>query len=60
MCTKSINQIYNVSILVKSLLRGHKEKVALQDRWPLERGWIHMKMSMTGQEKDDILIQVTA
>jgi hypothetical protein len=37
-----------------------EEKVALQDRWPLERGWIHMKMSMTGQEKDDILIQVTA
>jgi hypothetical protein len=27
---------------------------------PLKRGWIHMKFSMTGQEKGDLLIQVTA
>jgi hypothetical protein len=27
--------------------------------WPLKRGSIHMKFSMTGQEKDDLLIQVT-
>jgi hypothetical protein len=26
----------------------------------LERGSIHMKFSMTGQEKGDLLIQVTA
>jgi len=48
---------------VKPVLRGHildKGKVALKDRWPLKRGWIHLKCSMPGQEKDDLLIQVTA
>ena len=48
---------------VKPALRGHlqdKEKVALWDRWPLNRGSVHMKFSMTGQEKGDFLIQVTA
>jgi hypothetical protein len=30
---------------------GDKEKVTLWDRWPLKRGSIHMKFSMTGQEK---------
>jgi hypothetical protein len=35
-------------------------KVALYDMWPLRRGSIHMKFSMTGQEKGDILRQVTA
>ena len=52
--------MYNTK--VKPALRGHlwdKEKVA-QDRWTLKRGSIHMKFSMTGQEKDDLLIQVTA
>ena len=47
---------------VKSVLRGHiwdKEKVALYDRWPLKRGSIHIKFSMTEQEKGDLLIQVT-
>ena len=34
--------------------------MALQDRWPLKRGSIHMEYSMTGQEKSDHLIQVTA
>jgi hypothetical protein len=36
---------------VKPVLRGHlwdKENVALQDRWPLKRGSIHMKCSMMG------------
>ena len=36
------------------VLRGHlwdKEKEALWDRLPLKRGLIHMKCSMTGQEK---------
>ena len=39
--------------VVKPVLRGH-----LWDniKWPLNRGSIHM----TGQEKDDLLIQVTA
>jgi hypothetical protein len=48
---------------VKTVLRGHlwyKEKVALYDRWPLKRGLIQMKFSMTGQEKGDLLIQMTA
>jgi hypothetical protein len=27
--------------------------------WPLKRGSIHMKFSMAGQEKGDLLIQVT-
>ena len=48
---------------VKPVLRGHlwdKEKVALYDRWPLKWGSIHMKFSMRGQEKGDLLRQVTA
>ena len=43
---------------VKPVLRGHdlwdKEKVALEDRWPLKRGSVYVKSSMTGQEKDDL------
>ena len=49
--------------LVKPVLGGHiwdKEKVAFQDMWPLQRGLIHKKFSMTGEEKGDLLIQVTA
>ena len=49
-------------ITVKPVLRSHlwdNEKVALYGRWPIKRGSIHMKFSMTGQEKDDLLIQVT-
>jgi len=48
---------------VKPVLRGHlwnKEMVALWNMWPLKRGSIHMKSCMTGQEKGDPLIQVTA
>jgi len=48
---------------VKPLLRGHlcdKEKMALWDRWLLKRCSIHMKISMTGKEKGDHLIHVTA
>ena len=43
---------------VKLVFEDHlwnKEK-----KWPLKRGSIHMKFSMTGQENDDFLIQVTA
>jgi hypothetical protein len=29
-------------------------------KWPLKRGSIHMELSMTEQEKDDLLIQVAA
>jgi len=52
----------SVTIAVKPVLRGHiwdKENVVLQYRWPLKGGSIHMKFSMTGQEKCDLLIQVT-
>ena len=37
-----------------------KEKVVSWDRWPLKKGSIHMKFSMTWQEKGNLLIQVTA
>jgi len=39
---------------VKPVLKGHlwdQEKVALQDRWPFKRDSIHLKFSMTGQDK---------
>ena len=48
---------------VKPVLRRHlwdKEKVVLQEKWSLKRGSIHMKFTMTGQEKGELLIQVTA
>ena len=51
-----------VGNIVKPVLWGHlwdKEKVAIQDKWPLKRGSIHMKFSMTGQLKGDLSIQVT-
>ena len=51
----------NIIYTVKPVLRGHhwnREQVAFQDRWPLKRGSIHMKCSMTGQEVGDLLIQV--
>ena len=44
-------------IRVKPVIRGHlweRKKVVLYDRWPLKRGSVHMKFSMTGQEKDDL------
>ena len=59
----SIIIIANYLITVKPVLRGHlwdKKKVVFNDRWPLKRGAIHLKFSMTGQEKCDLLIQVTA
>jgi hypothetical protein len=48
---------------VKSVLGGHisdKEKVALYDRWRLKRGSSHIEFSLKGQEKDDLLLQVSA
>jgi len=56
--------VYKITFkVVKPVLRGHlwdKDKVALWDRWPLKRGSIHMKCSMTRQENGDLLIQATA
>ena len=49
--------------IVKPELRDHgwdEGKGALQDKWPLKRGSIHMKYSMIGQEKGGLLLQVTA
>ena len=46
---------------VKPVLRGHllgNNKMALQDRWPLKRGSIHMKFSQN-KKKCDLLMQVT-
>ena len=43
--------------------RGHlrdKEKVYFYDGWPLNRGSIHIKCSMTGQEKGDIEVTTWA
>ena len=37
-----------------------KEKVVLKNRWLLKWGSFYMKLSMTGHEKGDPLIQVTA
>ena len=48
---------------VNPVLRGHlwdKEKMAIYDRSPLKRGSIHIKFSMTGHVKSDLLIKVTA
>ena len=47
----------------KPVLRGllwDKENVVFEEGWPLKRGSIHMNVSMTGKEKGNILIQVTA
>jgi hypothetical protein len=50
-------KVVPVQCTVKPVLRGHH---CDKDRWPHKRGSIHMKFSMTGQEKCDILIQVAA
>ena len=39
---------------------GTNKKVALYDRGPRKRASTHMKQSMTGQEKGDILVQLTS
>ena len=41
-------------ITVKPVLSGHlqyKEKLVFKDRWPLKRGSMHKKFSMTGQKR---------
>ena len=60
----SFNIFLFVSIVftVKPVLRDHlldKPKVVL-DSWPLKWGLIHTNFSMTGQEKSDLLIQMTS
>jgi hypothetical protein len=34
-----------------------KEKVVLNDRWPLKSGSVHMKFSLTGQDKGGNIAQ---
>ena len=46
--------IYSPTCIKRSYLG--QRKVAFQDLWPLQRGSIHMKFSITGEEKCDILI----
>jgi hypothetical protein len=61
--TSTIDNNTQFNCTVRPVLRGHhcdKEIVALLDRWPLKRGSINIKCSMTGQEKGGLLIQVTA
>jgi hypothetical protein len=47
-----------------NLFRGYlwvgQRKRGFQVRWPLKEVSIHKKNSITEQEKDDLLIQVTA
>jgi hypothetical protein len=38
----------------------NQRKIGLLDRWSLKRGSIHMKFSMTGQDKGGLLIQGAA
>ena len=47
-CKKKL-KIYSQTCIKRSPLG--ERKMALYDRWPLIRGSIHMKFSMTGQEK---------
>ena len=55
LCCKILDATLNV-YTVKCVM----DEVALYDRWPLKRGSIHTKNVMTGQEKCDLLIQMTA
>jgi hypothetical protein len=49
-----------IQYTVKTVLRGHLWN---KDKWPCKIGdllkEVHVKFSMTGQEKGDLLIQVT-
>ena len=50
--------IYSHTCIKRSPL-GQRKSVLIR-QVTLKRGPIHMKFSMTGQEKGDLLIQVTA
>ena len=55
---KDVENVKKKRLKYSLVLRSHfwdKEKVARQDYWPLKKCSI-----MTGQEKGDLLIQVTA
>ena len=50
--------MYSHTCIKRSPLR--QIKVAIEDRWPLKRGSIHMKCCIRGQERGDLLISMTA
>jgi hypothetical protein len=60
----NVHNCCNICIPVKPVLRGHPLRQSkyglLKTGDLLKRGSIHKKFSITGQEKDDLLIQVTA
>jgi hypothetical protein len=45
---------FTIKILISFSL--NQRKIDLLDSWSLKRGSIHMKFSMTGQDKSDLLI----
>jgi hypothetical protein len=47
-------------ITAPSILGGVNIKITRKNKCPFKRGRIDMKFTMTGQEKSDLLIQVTA
>ena len=58
-----IKYLHEIPITVKPVLRGHlweKEKSGLIRQAPLKIGAIHIILSMAGQEKCYLLIQMTA
>jgi hypothetical protein len=57
MTTSIIVFIYRQTCIKRSPLGQRKSDLI---KWPLKRGSIHMELSMTEQEKDDLLIQVAA
>jgi len=53
-------EVKKQSNLYEEVTFGTKKKWSFKTRRPLKRGLIHKKFPMTRQEKDDLLIQVTA
>jgi len=52
--------MYNSQTCIKRSPLGQRKTGLLRQVTNLKRGSIHMKFSITGQEKGDLLIQVTA
>jgi hypothetical protein len=46
-------------LIIEFCTIGTKIKKPLEDSWPLKRGSIHIKFSMTGPGKGDLPMQVT-
>jgi hypothetical protein len=52
--------IWNSQTCIKRSPLGQRKRDLIREVRPLKRGSIHVKFSMTGQEKGDLLMQVTA